>query len=142
MHPFDVSGVEDVATEETLDIIEALKVIKRIFDFTSITYIEDGVKYDGLLVQFKDAVTLLFKHGKDTFLAGNGLTFYFHCLRFYLPQIAEITFKRHKLGLGIFTMQGFERRNKESKNTINRFSTLNHNMTRLLQVFLYEMNAY
>ena len=137
-------------TEETLDIIEALKVIKRIFDFTSITYIEDGVKYDELLVQFKDDVKLLFRHGKDTFLAGNGVTFYFHCLRFYLPQIADITFKRHKLGLGIFTMQGFERRNKESKNTINRFSTLNrksdkllvNNMTRLLQVFLYEMNAY
>ena len=131
-------------------MVEALKVLKPIFDFTSITHIEDGVNYGELLVQFKDDVTLLFRHGKDTFLAGNGVTFYFHCLRFYLPQIANITFKRHKLGLGIFTMQGFEQRNKESKNTINRFSTLNrksdkllvNNMTRLLQVFLYEMNAY
>ena len=62
----------------------------------------------------------------------------------------DITFERHKLGLGIFSIQGFERRNKESKNSLRRFSTMNrkspyllvNNMRRLLQVYLYEINAY
>jgi len=67
-----------------------------------------------------------------------------------MPKIAEITLERHKLGVGIFTMQGFERRNKESKNTIKRFSTSNrksknlmsNNLKRLLMVFMNEMNSY
>ena len=55
----------------------------------------------------------------------NDNTFYFHYLRYYLSKIASLTFKRHKLGISIFTMQRFERRNKESKNTIYRFTTIN-----------------
>jgi hypothetical protein len=81
--------------------------------------------------------------GKDTYHAGGEESFYFHCLRFYLPKIATITLNRHKLGLGIFTMQGFERRNKESKNMIKKATTLNrnspsimvNNVKRLLHVF-------
>ena len=52
----------------------------------------------------------------------NDETFYMHTLRFYLPRIADETLEKHNLGLGVFTMQGFERRNKESKNTLRRFS--------------------
>ena len=68
-----------------------------------------------------------------------------HTLRFYLPQIAEQTFEKFGLGLGIFTMQGFEQRNKESKNTLSRFSngngnTLIANLKRLWDVFQFETN--
>ena len=68
-----------------------------------------------------------------------------------MPKLAEKTYLDHKVGLGIFTMQGFERRNKESKNTIQRFTTKNrknlhsllkNNIERLGMVFYYEMNAY
>ena len=45
-----------------------------------------------------------------------------HTLRFYLPQISDKKLEKHILDLDIFTMQGFERRNKESKNTLRRFS--------------------
>ena len=141
---------EMIPTDETRNLVGALNIMKEIFEFTSITYIEDEQKYISKLNDFKTNVKLMFKYGKNTFLAGEEVSFYFHCLRFYLPQLADITFQRHKLGLGIFSMQGFERRNKESKNTLNRFSTLNrksdkllvNNVTRLLQVFLHEMNAY
>ena len=32
-----------------------------------------------------------------------------------MPQFAEMNFERHGMGLGIFIMQGYEHRNKESK---------------------------
>ena len=78
---------------------------------------------------------------------GDDETFNLHCLQFYMPMIAEITLERHKLGLGIFTMQGFERRNKESKNTLRSFCNgkgrfLTTNMRRLHDLFLYRQNAY
>ena len=63
-----------------------------------------------------------------------------HCLRFYIPKIVDITYKNHNLGIGIFTMQGFERRNKESKNILRRFSNgmgniAIQNLKRLWDVF-------
>ena len=39
-------------------------------------------------------------------------------------MIVYVTLNRHKMGLGIFTMQGFERRNKESKNTLRKFCNM------------------
>ena len=45
-----------------------------------------------------------------------------HVLRFYIPRIADDTFRKYNLKVGIFTMYGFERHNKESKNTLRRFS--------------------
>ena len=64
-----------------------------------------------------------------------------------MPKIAKETLEKHKLGLGIFTMQGFEQRNKESKNTLRRFCNgkgdiLLPNMKRLFDVFYYEHNSY
>ena len=64
-----------------------------------------------------------------------------------MPIIAKDTLKKHNLGLGIYTMQGFERRNKESKNTLKRFSNgkgdiLSPNLKRLYDVFYYEHNSY
>ena len=139
-----------ISTDETRSLVGALTILRPIFKFMSITYVDNASAYLNDLQQFKNNVQLLFKHGKHTFLGGCNVTFYFHCLRFYMPQLADVTYKRHKLGLGIFNMQGFERRNKESKNSLNRFATLNrksdkllvNNVRRLLNVFLHEMNAY
>ena len=77
---------------------------------------------------------------------GDDETFYLHVLRFYLPQIAKKTMEDHGVGLGIFSMQGFERRNKESKNTLRRFSNrkgnvLLNNLRRLYDVFFYEQTG-
>ena len=62
-------------------------------------------------------------------------------------MIAKITFERHRLGVGIFTMQGYERRNKESKNTFKRFNNhkgniLVQNINRLQDVYFKELNSY
>ena len=85
--------------------------------------------------------------GRSTFLfdkeAGDAETFYCHTVRFYMLRIAKITWEKHRLGLGIYTMQGFERRNKESKNTFRRFTnkkgnTLVQNLKRLWDLFYHE----
>ena len=77
---------------------------------------------------------------------GDEETLYMHALRFYIPVIAKVTFDRHGVGIGIFNMQGFERRNKESKNTLQRFSNNKGNMVvpnlkRLWDVFWHKRNA-
>ena len=78
---------------------------------------------------------------------GDEENFYSHCLRYYLPVIARETFSVHGVGLGVFTMQGFERRNKESKNNFRRFNNgkgniLLQNIRRLSDVFENNANNY
>ena len=59
---------------------------------------------------------------KDHNNSGDNETFYLHYLRFYLPQIATKTLDELQCGLGIYTTQGFEHRNKQSKNIKKRFT--------------------
>ena len=139
-----------VSTEESTNLMRTLDVLPSIFNFLRISSIDNDEEYVQKMNKFDVDVRLLFRYGKHTFLSDGNVTFYFHCLRFYLPCIAKVTFERHRVGLGLFTMQGYERRNKESKNTINRFCTSQHksnsllvnNVRRLLQVYLLECNAY
>ena len=49
-------------------------------------------------------------------------TYYLHALRYYIPRFARQTWDNHRCGVGVFTMQGFERRNKESKTIMRKFS--------------------
>jgi hypothetical protein len=88
--------------------------------------------------------TFLSKPGTTT---GTEETFYLHALRFYIPRIVKQTFDRHGTGIGVFTMQGFERRNKESKNCMKRFSNnrgnmMVNNIKRVWDIFEYDVNAY
>lgn len=59
---------------------------------------------------------------------GDKETYYLHALKYYIPKHARKIWDTHKLGIGIFTMQGFERRNKESKNIMRRFNIKKHNI--------------
>ena len=140
-----------VETEETRGLSNGLALLQPICKFLTLTYIDSEEEYKKTLNEFKENVKVFYDSGKLSYLREDAdETFYFHCLRYYMPEIAEVTYKRHKLGVGIFTMQGFERRNKESKNTIRRFSTsnrkskglLNNILKRLLMVFYNEMNAF
>ena len=64
--------------------------------------------------------------GSTTFMKANCVgdreMYYLHCLRFYIPKLARETWERHQCGIGIYSMQGFERRNKESKSIMNKFN--------------------
>ena len=46
---------------------------------------------------------------------GDRETFYLHCAKYHAPRIARDTLEVLDCGVGIWTMQGFEHRNKESK---------------------------
>ena len=59
---------------------------------------------------------------------GDRETIYMHVCRYYIPKIARLTFEMYGLGVGIFNMQGFERRNKESKNSLKRFCNYKGNI--------------
>lgn len=78
---------------------------------------------------------------------GNDETFYLHTLRYYMPKIAEDTYNEHKVCVGIFNMQGFERRNKDSKNCMKRFSNnkehvVVNNLKRVYDIFEHKLNAF
>ena len=140
------------ASNRVTNLIAAIRLMPSIFKFINTSYITvTDDEYLESLTQFKTDVRDFIQKGRSTFLIDDvDETFYLHALCYYLPVHAELTFKRHRLGLGIFTMQGFERRNKESKNCIRRFSTANrkslqflvNNIRRLMQVYLFNVNAY
>ena len=126
----------------------------KLFKFLGITYLEEenDASYVQQMDTFESNVKEFYDTGSRTFLGvngttdGKGETFYSHALRYYMPGIARKTYKRHRLGVGIFNMQGFERRNKESKNCMKRFSNnkgnvLVNNMKRLWDVYEHDINA-
>ena len=141
-----------VPTTQVSDIIESLKLWFKIFKFLGTTYLDDTdgyQEYKDAMRDFQENLRNFYLVGSRTFLSstrstdGREETFYCHALRYYMPEIMKTTFEEHQLGIGIFTMQGFERRNKESKNCMKKFScnkgniTLN-NMKRLFDVFDYD----
>ena len=143
---------EMMETPEMQSICKGLQLLRRIVSFMTISRVENGNEYEDLLKKFRANVQEFYAVGKHSYVSkAEDESFYIHCLCNYMPKLAEKTYVDHKVGLGIFTMQGFERRNKESKNTIQRFTTKNrknlhallkNNLERLGMVFYYEMNAY
>ena len=140
-----------VQTNTLNDLCELLEIWTKISPFLVITDISDVSEYKSKLTTFERNLKDFYKIGRRSFLTlkedGDDETFYMHVLRFYLPRIAKETLDRHGLGLGIFTMQGFERRNKESKNVFKRFNNckgkkLVQNLRQLWDVFKFGSNAY
>ena len=80
--------------------------------------------YDSYLEKIETCMSnanLFHKYGKDTMFANtcvsDGETFYSYCAKFHAPRIARDALDLLGFGVGIWTMQGFERMNKESKCT-------------------------
>ena len=72
--------------------------------------------------------------------------FYCHILTDYLLPTLKETYETYKLGLGIFSMQGMERRNKESKNCAKRFYNNRYNicistLLRLFDLFFHSVSV-
>ena len=136
-------------------LMRALVLWKTMFAFLGKTRIDDCGGVDGyktMIDSYVSNANELFEIGADSFLSdgtkiGEKESFYMHALKNYIPTMARITLERHRLGIGVFNMQGFERRNKESKNTLRRFSNMKgnivmNNVKRLWDIFYYETNAY
>jgi hypothetical protein len=143
-----------VATPIVQDITDSLTLWVSIFKFLGITCIEEGEEgeYLNRIDQFNIELKELYSKGLNTFLSKPGKpgieeTFYCHALRYYMPRIAKVTYETHGTGVGIFNMQGFERRNKESKNCMKRFSNnkgnmLVNNMRRIWDIYEHGKNCY
>ena len=112
--------------QQAKKIDEVLMLWNVIIPFLNITYIDDKASYQTKLDKFVSDLKKFYLVGGETFLstnyAGDEENFHAHCVRFFLPKIAEVTLERHNMGLGIFTMQGFEHRNKESKMCFLKFT--------------------
>ena len=71
---------------------------------------------------YKSTVNQFYEAGMKSFLTGtsegDGETFYVHNVTFYMPRIIDDTYQKHKLGPGIWSMEGFEYKNAQSKRAI------------------------
>ena len=113
--------------------------------FLQITKIDDQSEYEAKMSQFVEHTKDFYEVGGKLFLmkggkSGDDETFYMHCLRFYLPDIAKKTLKAHNLRLGVFTMQGFEHQNKISKRIWTRSN--NHTKKVMIQNLKRLYDAY
>ena len=125
---------------------EALSLWKTISQFLFISKIDDNTNYEEELARIEIMIEKFYNIGRLTFLTdkdeGDHETFYVHCLRFYIVPHAKITFDRHGVGIGIFTMQGFEHRNKESKHIYNCHNNNSGNMCHPTMTRLYDKFYY
>eukprot|EP00978_Attheya_sp_CCMP212_P008133 scaffold18931_cov62-Attheya_sp.AAC.9 len=105
---------------------DALLLWREISHFIHIVPINDPPHFTTELTQFEANLASFYECGHTTFLTknadGDNDIFYSHVLRFYLPRFAHEMFDNYNVGLGVFTMHGYEHQNKESKNTLKRFS--------------------
>ena len=118
--------------EEACRIAESLELWAQMVPFLNICHVKDKAGYPGRITKFEEDVKKLYAVGAKTFLStqyvGDEENFYSHCLRFYMPVFARKTFEEHGTGLGIFNMQGFEHRNKESKRHFTRHTNKKGNV--------------
>ena len=107
----------------------------------------------GMNSNFPHWVKVVYSIGRRTFLSkpgtttGTNETFYLHTLKIYIMVIVRHMFERHGTGVGVFTMWGFKRRNKESINCMKRFpsnkgNAMINNIKRIWDIFEYDVNVY
>jgi len=128
---------DNISSDESLEftsLCTALRCWTRINAFLTIAVVQpsdnvtvnSSVLYDGAYFNsmryFEEDVKTFYEAGKHSFLQGRGGTIeyggetvYLHTLRFHTPRLMRKIWKKHGLPIGCFTMQGFERRNQESK---------------------------
>ena len=74
----------------------------------------------------KEELQAFYKEALASFMSqetpGYSETFYIHVLRYYMPEFMKKTYGKHKMGVGIFTMEGFEYKHYSSKHVIHERS--------------------
>ena len=102
-------------------LLNAMPLWSSLSEFVLKAKIKDGENYLEEVDNFELQVKQFYSYGKESFLSnrfgtkGSAETTYMHILRFNLSKFARKCYSDHNLGIGIFTAQGYERRNKESK---------------------------
>ena len=84
--------------------------------------------------KFERDVANFYEYGAKTFLSnrkgdeGGKESVYLHLLRFNIAQHARITYDQHKVGIGIFNLQAYERQNCHSKNQFVKHCNMKGNV--------------
>ena len=142
-----------VTTTSQDNLLSALKCWKEIVPFLRIMYIinkndtktEQNIcedNYKKLLVSIKETIRHFYVYAAKSFMKkvdpGDTETLYIHTLWHYILKHAQDTWTKKKLGVGIFTMEGFERRNKESMEAVRKHTNKKDDMTIPSCTKLYE----
>ena len=108
--------------EETtylVNLCDMLLLLPRLNKFWKTVDIESRNVYLQQIEQYKIDIDLFYDYGSKSILTntvlGDGETFYFHVAKHHVPIIAHDTLDKFNCGVGLWTMQGFEHRNKQSK---------------------------
>ena len=79
-----------------------------------------------MIVKFEYLSNKLYTAGMKTYLTeriqGDSETFYVHALCWYFPAILRQTYNKYSLGLGVYTMEGFEAINYFTKRILRNHS--------------------
>ena len=62
-----------------------------------------------------------------------------HVVLHYLPKQADYLWNKFQIELGTCSVQGIERRNKESKNYCERFTNNHHNICTQIMNILFDL---
>ena len=112
--------------EHARNIVEVLGLWHDIVPFLSVTYIPNIDEYSSELTKFESNLDKIYVVGAHSFVSttyvGDEENLYSRVLKLYLPKIAKKALEDHNMGIGIFTMQGFEHRNKESKHAFVKYT--------------------
>ena len=106
-------------------IIDDYKLVRHILPPDLSVNNESGEKEiaEAVIELYKSCASNFCEKGLRSFMTnsqrGDKESFYSHTLSCYLPQMLKETYERHNLGLGIFSMEGFEYKNYTSKQVLN-----------------------
>ena len=91
-----------------------------------------------MISEFESLSEQLYKAGMKTYLSdrveGDHETFYAHALRFYFPDILKKNYNKFGLGLGVYTMEGFESIDYMTKRLIRNNSNRRGNICKQTMV--------
>ena len=98
---------------------EVLKLLPKVMSFWKKVYVDSPVSYVLSITEYENNMMLFYHHGSfglhTNSTLGDGETFYSHVAKHYVPRMARWTLEHLGYGVWLWTMQGFEHRNKESK---------------------------
>ena len=140
-----------IQSSECSNLCEALYAFEKVHAFLSLVIIDDFEVANAffneetftcetpkdqignrMITEFEYLSNKLYIAGMKTYLTeriqGDSETFYAHALRWYFPAILRQTYCKYGLGIGIYTMEGFEAINYFTKRMLRNHSNRKGNV--------------
>ena len=89
---------------------------------------------NAVIERYEELAKELYLYGHESFMTrrirGDGESFYLHTMRWYIPKMLRKVYDLHKLGIAVFTMEGFEYKNQTSKRMVKTRTNGKGNITK------------